>query len=47
MHSTNRLKEEELARFIEEAIAGTRYLSEDEFRTLPDPSQYFKGQVGI
>lgn len=45
MHSTNRLKEEELARFIEEAIAGTRYLSEDEFRTLPDPSLYYKGQV--
>jgi PmbA protein len=44
VHSTNRLKKEELARFIEEAIAGTRYLSEDEFRTLPDPSLYFKGE---
>jgi PmbA protein len=43
VHSTNRLKKEDLARFIEEAIAGTRYLSEDEFRTLPDPSLYFKG----
>ncbi|SHF25409.1 PmbA protein [Mariniphaga anaerophila] len=42
-HSTNRLKKEELARFIEEAIAGTRYLSEDEFRTLPDPELYYKG----
>jgi PmbA protein len=42
-HSTNRLKKEELSRFIEEAIAGTRYLSEDEFRTLPDPDLYFKG----
>jgi PmbA protein len=42
-HSTNRLKKEELARFIEEAIAGTRYLSEDEFRTLPDPDLYYKG----
>ena len=42
--STNRLNnKEELGRFIEEAIAGTRYLSEDEFRTLPDPELYFKG----
>lgn len=43
-HSTNRLVKEDLAHFIEEAIAGTRYLSEDEFRTLPDPELYFKGQ---
>lgn len=43
LHSTNRLKKEELAGFIEEAIAGTRYLSEDEFRTLPDPELYYKG----
>jgi len=43
VHSTNRLKKEELARFIEQAIEGTRYLSEDEFRTLPDPELYYKG----
>ncbi len=42
-HSTNRLKKEDLARFIEEAITATRYLSEDEFRTLPDPSLYYRG----
>jgi len=42
-HSTNRLKKEELARFIEQAIEGTRFLSEDEFRTLPDPELYYKG----
>ena len=41
-HSTNRLKKEELAGFIEEAIAATRYLSEDEFRTLPDPELYYR-----
>jgi PmbA protein len=42
--STNRLNnKEELGRFIEEAIAGTRYLSEDEYRTLPDPDLYYKG----
>jgi len=42
-HSTNRLKKEELARFIEQAIEGTRFLSEDEFRTLPEPELYYKG----
>ncbi|MEZ5069372.1 MAG: TldD/PmbA family protein, partial [Bacteroidales bacterium] len=42
--STNRLNnKEELGRFIENAIAGTRYLAEDEFRTLPDPGLYYKG----
>ncbi len=43
-HSTNRMKKEDLARFIEEAIEGTKYLSEDEFRILPDPELYFKGE---
>lgn len=43
VHSTNRLKKEELAGFIEEAIAGTRFLSEDEFRTLPHSGLYYKG----
>ena len=42
-HSTNRLKKEELARFIEQAIEGTRFLAEDEFRTLPEPDLYYKG----
>jgi PmbA protein len=42
-HSTNRLDKTELARFIEEAVAATKYLSEDEFRTLPDPALYYKG----
>ena len=42
-HSTNRLKKEELSRFIEQAIEGTRFLSEDEFRTLPNPKLYYKG----
>ncbi len=43
-HSTNRLKKEDLARFIDEAIEGTKYLAEDEFRSLPDPDLYFKGE---
>ncbi|MCF6332106.1 MAG: TldD/PmbA family protein [Draconibacterium sp.] len=42
-HSTNRMKKKDLARFIEEAIEGTKFLSEDEFRTLPEPALYYKG----
>lgn len=42
--STNRVNnKEELGRFIEQAIAGTRYLAEDEFRSLPEPELYYKG----
>jgi PmbA protein len=42
--STNRMNnKEELARFIEEAIAGAKYLSPDEFRGLPEPELYYKG----
>jgi len=44
VHSTNRLdNKKELARFIDEAIEGTRYLAEDEYRSLPDPDLYYKG----
>jgi len=42
-HSTNRLKKEDIFRFVEEAIAATRFLAEDEFRSLPDPELYYKG----
>ena len=42
-HSTNRLKKDDLFRFVDEAIAATRFLAEDEFRTLPDPDLYYKG----
>lgn len=42
-HSTNRLKKDELFKFIDEAIIATRYLAEDEFRKLPDPELYYKG----
>jgi PmbA protein len=42
-HSTNRLKKEELFRFVDEAIISTRFLAEDEFRMLPDPELYYKG----
>ncbi len=42
-HSTNHLKKAELLKFVEGAIAATKYLSEDEFRYLPDPERYYKG----
>ena len=42
-HSTNRMKEAELYKFVEEAINATRYLAEDEFRSLPDPELYYRG----
>jgi PmbA protein len=42
--STSRItNKEELGKFIEEAIAGTRYLAEDAYRSLPDPDRYYKG----
>ncbi|NQT26209.1 TldD/PmbA family protein [candidate division KSB1 bacterium] len=43
-HSTNDLRKESLKTFIDEAIRSTRYLSKDEFRTLPDPSLYPENQ---
>jgi PmbA protein len=42
-HSTSRMKKEELFRFVDEAIVATRFLAEDEFRSLPDPELYYKG----
>ncbi|MDR1200789.1 MAG: TldD/PmbA family protein [Tannerellaceae bacterium] len=41
--STNRLEKGELEKFIQNGIDSTRYLAVDEARTLPDPSQYYKG----
>jgi PmbA protein len=41
--STNRLEKEELERFIKNGIESTRYLAEDNARTLPDASLYYKG----
>ncbi|TAJ04875.1 TldD/PmbA family protein [Marinilabiliaceae bacterium JC017] len=41
-HSTNNLKKQDLQKFISEAVEATKYLTPDEFRTLPDPSLYPK-----
>ncbi len=42
--ATNRLKKEELEFFIKEAINGAQYLSEDEYRKLPNPELYYTGK---
>lgn len=39
-HSTNDLRQDKLRTFIEEAVASTRYLTQDEYRALPDPKFY-------
>ena len=40
--STNRIEKAELESFIKEGIISTKYLAEDKFRQLPDPSRYYK-----
>jgi PmbA protein len=45
-HSTNDLRKESLTRFIEEAVAMTKYLNEDPDRLLPDP-RYFEDRKDI
>jgi len=45
-HTTNDIKKETLAGFITEAVAMTRYLSEDPYRLLPDP-KYYANQMEI
>ncbi|MCX6149791.1 MAG: TldD/PmbA family protein [Ignavibacteriales bacterium] len=39
-HSTSDLRKDSLEKFIEEAVASTKYLTEDEYRKLPDPKYY-------
>ncbi len=39
-HSTSDLRKDELKKFITEAVASTKYLTEDQFRSLPDPKFY-------
>lgn len=41
-HSTNDLRRESLERFMDEAIAATKYLAADEYRLLTDPKYYPK-----
>jgi PmbA protein len=45
-HSTNDIRKESLKKFIEEAVSMTKYLSEDPYRSLPDP-KYYEGRKEI
>ncbi len=42
-YSTNRMEKKELERFIVQGIDAARLLEKDEFRKLPDPARYYKG----
>jgi PmbA protein len=44
-HSTNRLKKDDLYKFIDEAIAATRFLAEDKYRSLPSEDLYYTGDA--
>ncbi len=41
-HTTNDLRKETLGKFIEEAVAATKYLTQDKYRQLPDSKYYPK-----
>jgi PmbA protein len=42
-YSTNRLDKKELERYIANSVEATRFLAKDEFRKLPRPERYYKG----
>ncbi|MCL2878191.1 MAG: TldD/PmbA family protein [Acidobacteria bacterium] len=42
-YSTNRLDKKELERYIANSVEATRFLAKDEFRKLPQPARYYKG----
>jgi PmbA protein len=42
-YSTNRLNKRELERYITNNVEVTRYLAVDEYRRLPKPERYYKG----
>ena len=45
-HSTNDIRKESLTRFIEEAVAMTKFLNADPDRSLPDP-KYYEGRKDV
>ena len=42
-YSTNRMDKKELERYIANSVETTRFLARDEFRKLPQPSLYYRG----
>lgn len=43
--STNRLEKGELERFIDKGIIGTRFLTADPYRSLPEKEMYYRGEM--
>jgi PmbA protein len=43
--STNRLEREELERFIDKGVISTRFLEKDPYRSLPEESMYYRGEM--
>ena len=43
--STNRLERDELERFIDKGIIGTRFLEKDPYRSLPEEGMYYRGEM--
>lgn len=45
--SSNRLEKDELEKFIADAIESVNHLTADEFRCLPNPNRYYKGNIDL
>ena len=43
--STNRLERNEIERFIDKGIIGTRFLAKDPYRSLPEKEMYYQGEM--
>ena len=41
--STNRLERDEIERFIDKGVIGTRFLAKDPYRSLPEKEMYYRG----
>jgi PmbA protein len=43
--STNRLERDEIERFIDKGVIGTRFLAKDPYRSLPEKEMYYRGEM--
>ncbi len=43
--STNRLDRDEIERFIDKGVIGTRFLAKDHYRSLPEMEMYYRGEM--
>ena len=46
-HSTTDLRPASVASFLEQAVAATRALEPDEFRRMPDPARFARGEMDL